>query len=40
MGVNGVGKIIIIGKFVLKYKNFGKKVFLGVGDIFRVVVVE
>lgn len=40
VGVNGVGKIIIIGKLVNRYKKDGKKVLLVVVDIFRVVVIE
>lgn len=40
VGVNGVGKIIIIGKLVYWYKMEGKKVMLVVGDIFRVGVID
>lgn len=40
VGVNGVGKIIFIGKIVNFLKLNGKKVLIVVVDIFRVVVVE
>lgn len=40
VGVNGVGKIMMIGKLVCQFEQQGKLVMLVVGDIFCVVVVE
>lgn len=40
VGVNGVGKIIMIGKLVYCFKQQGKKVIMVVGDIFCVGVIE
>lgn len=40
VGVNGVGKMTIIGKLVYKFKLEGKLVLLVVGDIFCVGVIE
>lgn len=40
VGVNGVGKTTTIGKLAWKYKNEGKKVYLGAADTFRAAAVE
>lgn len=40
VGVNGLGKMILIVKFVNFFYKEGNKVLLGVGDMFWVVVVE
>lgn len=40
VGVNGLGKIMIIGKLVSQFCVLGKFVVIVVGDIFCVVVVE
>lgn len=40
VGVNGVGKTTTIGKLAWKYKQAGKKVYLGAADTFRAAAVE
>lgn len=40
VGVNGVGKTTTIGKLAWKFKQAGKKVFLGAADTFRAAAVE
>jgi len=40
VGVNGVGKTTTIGKLANKYKQAGKKVYLGAADTFRAAAVE
>ena len=40
VGVNGVGKTTTIGKLAWKFKNAGKKVYLGAADTFRAAAVE
>lgn len=40
VGVNGVGKTTTIGKLAYKYKQAGKKVYLGAADTFRAAAVE
>ncbi|GHT52478.1 signal recognition particle receptor FtsY [Bacteroidia bacterium] len=40
VGVNGVGKTTTIGKLAHKFKQRGKKVFLGAADTFRAAAVE
>ncbi|WP_158648440.1 AAA family ATPase, partial [Candidatus Symbiothrix dinenymphae] len=40
VGVNGVGKTTTIGKLAHKFKQHGKKVFLGAADTFRAAAVE
>ena len=40
VGVNGVGKTTTIGKLAYKFKQAGKKVYLGAADTFRAAAVE
>lgn len=40
VGVNGVGKTTTIGKLAWKFKQAGKKVYLGAADTFRAAAVE
>ena len=40
VGVNGVGKTTTIGKLAYRYKQAGKKVYLGAADTFRAAAVE
>ena len=40
IGVNGVGKTTTIGKLAWRFKNAGKKVYLGAADTFRAAAVE
>jgi len=40
VGVNGVGKTTTIGKLAVKFKQAGKKVYLGAADTFRAAAVE
>jgi fused signal recognition particle receptor len=40
VGVNGVGKTTTIGKLANKFKQAGKKVYLGAADTFRAAAVE
>lgn len=40
VGVNGVGKTTTIGKLANKFKQSGKKVYLGAADTFRAAAVE
>jgi fused signal recognition particle receptor len=40
VGVNGVGKTTTIGKLAYKYKNSGKKVYIGAADTFRAAAIE
>jgi fused signal recognition particle receptor len=40
VGVNGVGKTTTIGKLAYKYKEMGKKVFIGAADTFRAAAIE
>ncbi|PLX06634.1 MAG: signal recognition particle-docking protein FtsY [Marinilabiliales bacterium] len=40
VGVNGVGKTTTIGKLANKYKNAGKKVFIGAADTFRAAAID
>lgn len=40
VGVNGVGKTTTIGKLAHRYKEMGKKVYLGAADTFRAAAVE
>ena len=40
VGVNGVGKTTSIGKLAHRYKQAGKKVYLGAADTFRAAAVE
>src|SRR5574344_2851046 len=40
VGVNGVGKTTTIGKLAYKFKEEGKKVYLGAADTFRAAAVE
>jgi fused signal recognition particle receptor len=40
VGVNGVGKTTTIGKLAYKFKQSGKKVYLGAADTFRAAAVE
>ena len=40
VGVNGVGKTTTIGKLANKFKQAGKKVFLGAADTFRAAAID
>lgn len=40
VGVNGVGKTTTIGKLAYKFKEEGKKVYLGAADTFRAAAVD
>jgi fused signal recognition particle receptor len=40
VGVNGVGKTTTIGKLAYRFKQAGKKVYLGAADTFRAAAVE
>ncbi len=40
VGVNGVGKTTTIGKLAWKFKNAGKKVYIGAADTFRAAAVD
>ncbi len=40
MGVNGVGKTTTIAKLAYRFKQAGKKVYLGAGDTFRAAAIE
>lgn len=40
VGVNGVGKTTTIGKLAYKFKEAGKKVYIGAADTFRAAAVE
>jgi fused signal recognition particle receptor len=40
VGVNGVGKTTTIGKLAYRFKQTGKKVYLGAADTFRAAAVE
>ncbi len=40
VGVNGVGKTTTIGKLAYRFKEAGKKVYLGASDTFRAAAVE
>lgn len=40
VGVNGVGKTTTIGKLAYKFKQAGKKVYLGAADTFRAAAIE
>lgn len=40
VGVNGVGKTTTIGKLAWRFKEVGKKVYLGAADTFRAAAVE
>jgi len=40
VGVNGVGKTTTIGKLANKFKQSGKKVYLGAADTFRAAAIE
>ncbi len=40
VGVNGVGKTTTIGKLANKYKDAGKKVFIGAADTFRAAAID
>ncbi len=40
VGVNGVGKTTTIGKLAYRFKEAGKKVYLGAADTFRAAAVE
>ncbi len=40
VGVNGVGKTTTIGKLAYKFKNEGKKVFIGAADTFRAAAID
>ncbi len=40
VGVNGVGKTTTIGKLANKYKNAGKKVYIGAADTFRAAAID
>ena len=40
VGVNGVGKTTTIGKLANRFKQAGKKVFLGAADTFRAAAID
>ncbi|MBE9468551.1 MAG: signal recognition particle-docking protein FtsY [Bacteroidetes bacterium] len=40
VGVNGVGKTTTIGKLAYKYKQQGKKVYIGAADTFRAAAID
>ncbi len=40
VGVNGVGKTTTIGKLAAKFKNAGKKVYIGAADTFRAAAID
>jgi len=40
VGVNGVGKTTTIGKLAWKFKQAGKKVFIGAADTFRAAAID
>ncbi len=40
MGVNGVGKTTTIAKLAYRFKQAGKKIYLGAGDTFRAAAIE
>ncbi len=40
VGVNGVGKTTTIGKLAYKFKQAGKKVYLGAADTFRAAAID
>lgn len=40
VGVNGVGKTTTIAKLAYKFKQAGKKVYIGAGDTFRAAAIE